>query len=131
VPRQVIEVPGLGHGTLPIPLAVKKDGLLITGGVNGVDPATGSPPESLPDEVAQVYRNLVAILDAAAFSLSDVMKITFFVADRSIRDALNPGWLELFPHPDDRPARHTLLQNLPAGYRLQAELLAVARPPDR
>jgi 2-iminobutanoate/2-iminopropanoate deaminase len=122
--RRAIEVPGLSHGALPIPYAVAVGGLLVTGGINGKDPATGRIPEALELEVAQVYRNVVAVLDAAGFSTADVAKVTFFVADRAIRGLLNPGWIDLFPDPDNRPARHTLVQDLPPGARLQADLLA-------
>ena len=122
--RRTIEVAGLSHGTLPIPLAVQVGGLLVSGGISGKDPATGHIPASLESEVAQIYRNIVSILGAAGFGASDVAKVTFFVIDRALRDALNPGWIELFPDALDRPARHTLVQDLATGMRLQAEILA-------
>jgi hypothetical protein len=37
MPRRVITIEGLGHGDLPIPLAVVKDGLLVT-----------RPPDAVP-----------------------------------------------------------------------------------
>lgn len=123
--RRVITVEGLGHGGLPIPLAVEKDGLLVTGGISSTDPVTGQRPEALEDEVAQIYANLRSILDAAGFTVDDVVKVTFFVADSSTRSLLNPGWLELFPDPESRPARHTLRQELSAGQRVQADMLAI------
>jgi 2-iminobutanoate/2-iminopropanoate deaminase len=123
--RRVISVPGLSHGDLPIPLAVEKDGLLVTGGISSTDPATGKRPEVLEDEVSQIFANMQAILDAAGFTAQDVVKVTFFVADPSTRSLLNPGWLELFPDPASRPARHTLLQQLSAGQRIQADMLAI------
>jgi 2-iminobutanoate/2-iminopropanoate deaminase len=125
MPRRVISVPGLGHGAQPIPLAVEKDGLLVTSGIGSTDPATGKRPSDLEDEVRQVYANLRAVLDAAGFAAEDVVKVTFFVADAATRPLLNPGWVELFPDPESRPARHTLRQELSAGQRVQAELLAV------
>jgi 2-iminobutanoate/2-iminopropanoate deaminase len=128
MPRRVISVPGLGHGAQPIPLAVEKDGLLVTGGISGTDPAAGKRPVDLEDEVRQVYANIRAVLDAAGFAAEDVVKVTFFVADAATRTLLNPGWVELFPDPESRPARHTLRQELSAGQRVQAELLAVRTP---
>ena len=125
MPRRVISVPGLDHGAAPIPLAVEKGGLLVTGGISSTDPATGKRPAALADEVGQIYANIRAILDAAGFGVEDVVKVTFFVADSGTRSLLNPGWLELFPDPLSRPARHTLLQELSAGQRVQAELLAI------
>ncbi len=123
--RRVIRVPGLDHGGLPIPLAAEKDGLLVTGGISSVDPTRGERPAELKDEVGQVYANIRATLDAAGFTLADVVKVTFFVADGGARSLLNPGWLELFPDAESRPARHTLVQELSAGQRVQADFIAI------
>jgi 2-iminobutanoate/2-iminopropanoate deaminase len=123
--RRTIEVEGLDHGAMPIPLAVTLRGLLVSGGVAGTDPATGERPVELDEEVAQLFRNLGAILEAAGSNTSDILKLTFFVRDRSIREAINREWVAMFPNAEDRPARHTLLQDLPPGMRVQAEMLAV------
>lgn len=128
MPRRVISVPGLSHGAQPIPLAVEKDGLLVTGGLSSTDPATGERPAVLEDEVRQIYANIRAVLGAAGFGPEDVVKVTFFVADPAVRPLLNPGWIEMFPDPESRPARHTLRQELSAGQRVQAELLAIRTP---
>lgn len=125
--RRVITVAGLSHGDLPIPLAAEKDGLLISGGINGIDPATGTRSDALADQVAQLWANIGAILDAAGFRPDDVVKLTFYVADPSTRSLINPGWLALFPDEQSRPARHTLVQQLSAGQQIQAELIAIAR----
>ncbi|MEW2624117.1 RidA family protein [Streptomyces sp. NPDC048106] len=122
--RRSIEVPGRGHGTQPIPAASVVGNLLVSGGISGKDPATGTVPEDPAAEVAQAFANLRAILDAADASLDDVAKVTVFVRERGIRAHLNPVWTELFPDPDSRPARHTLEANL-TGMRLQLECLAV------
>ena len=98
--------------------------LLATGGISGRDPETGSIPEDPAAEVAQAFANLRAILDAAGASADDVLKVTVFVKDRDIRQHVNPVWVELFPDPQSRPARHTLEANL-SGMRLQLECLAV------
>jgi len=124
--RPATGAPAPDQRALPIPLAVAKDGFLVTTGINGTDPATEQRPEAIEGEIAQIYRNIVMVLDAAGFTPSDVLKVTFFIADRSTRTALNPGWVELFPDPGDRPARQTLVQELPAGVRLQADLLAAS-----
>lgn len=122
--RRSIHVPGLGHGAQPIPMAAVVRGLLMTGGVSGKDPETGSIPEDPAAEVAQAFANLAAILEAAGGSLEDVVKVTVFVTDKSIRGHLNPSWEQHFPDPDRRPARHTLEVPL-AGMRLQLEGIAV------
>lgn len=122
--RRSVEVPGLGHGSQPIPMAAVVNNILMTGGISGKDPATGTIPEAPADEVAQAFANLRAVLDAAGASPDDVAKVTVFVADREIRTHVNPSWVELFPDPESRPARHTLEANL-SGMRLQLDCLAV------
>lgn len=121
--RRNIEVPGLGHGNQPIPVAALVGGLLVTGGVSGRDPQTGELPQDPAAEVAQAFANLRSILDAAGASTDDVAKVTVFVKDRDIRAHVNPVWLAMFPDPQSRPARHTLEANL-TGMRLQLECLA-------
>jgi len=130
VRRQSITVPGLVHGDQPIPTAVTITGaiggLLVTGGISGLDPETGEIPKEVADEVAQAFANLRAVLDAAECSPEDVAKITVFTTDRSIREHVNREWVAMFPDPESRPARHTLTQQL-AGMRLQLDCLAVLR----
>jgi 2-iminobutanoate/2-iminopropanoate deaminase len=122
--RRVITVAGLSHGALPIPVAVAGGGLLVTGGIGGVDRQSGSRPAELEQEVANVFANVRAILDAAECTASDVLRLTFFVTERSTRDAINREWLAMFPDESDRPTRHTLVTEL-AGQRVQAEMIAI------
>ncbi|WP_026145922.1 RidA family protein [Nocardioides sp. Iso805N] len=122
--RRSIHVPGLGHGAQPIPLASVVGNLMASGGISGKDPATGTFPEDAAAEVAQAFANMRAIVEAAGGSLDQVVKVTVFVPDRSIREHLNPVWEECFPDPESRPARHTLEVPL-VGMRLQLEALAV------
>jgi 2-iminobutanoate/2-iminopropanoate deaminase len=130
VRRKSISVPGLGHGDQPIPLAVTVTGaiggLLVTGGVSGRDPKTGEMPEDVADEVAQAFANLRAILDEAGCTEETVAKITVYTTDRGIREHVNREWVKMFPDPDSRPARHTLVHQLP-GMRVQLDCLAVLR----
>lgn len=47
------------------------------------------------------------MLRAAGGDWQHVARITFYVPDLSYRDACNPIWVEHFPDPASRPARHT------------------------
>jgi 2-iminobutanoate/2-iminopropanoate deaminase len=122
--RRSIHVPGLGHGAQPIPNASVVGNLLVSGGISGKDPITGSLPPDPAAEVAQAFANLRAVVEAAGGTLDQVAKVTVFVPDRSIREHLNPVWEQCFPDPESRPARHTLEAPL-SGLRLQLEVLAV------
>jgi enamine deaminase RidA (YjgF/YER057c/UK114 family) len=125
VSKRSIEVEGLHHGGAPIPLAARVGGLVVSSGIMGMDPATGELAGTIDAQVAHVFANIERVLAAAGGSPSDVVKITFFVTDRSSREAINNEWNTLFPDPADRPARHTLTYDLPAPMLVQAELIAL------
>lgn len=122
--RRSIHVQGLEHGSQPIPAASQVGGLLMSGGISGRDPVTGEIPKDPASEVAQAFANLRAIIEAAGGSLDQVVKVTVFACDRSVRTHVNPVWEEYFPDPASRPARHTLEVPL-ARMRLQLDAVAV------
>jgi enamine deaminase RidA (YjgF/YER057c/UK114 family) len=123
--RTSITVPGFSHGQQPIPAASRVGPLVATGGVHGVDPATGKLPEALEDEVRSMFSNLARIMAAAGGSLDDVARITVFVRALEHRGAVNAEWIALFPDAESRPARHTLLnEDLAGNMRVQCDALA-------
>ena len=104
----------------PIPAAARKGPLLITGGIEGIDPATGKIPASLPEQVRLTFFNLERVLNAAGGSWSDVVKMTFYVASADVRPLINEHWLLIFPEASDRPARHTRrIAHMPEGTQVQ------------
>lgn len=123
--RTSISVPGFGHGQQPIPAASRVGPLVTTGGVHGVDPATGALPAALDDEVRAMFANLARIMAAAGGSLDDVARITVFIRSVEHRGAVNAEWITLFPDPQSRPARHTLVnEHLAGNMRVQCDALA-------
>jgi 2-iminobutanoate/2-iminopropanoate deaminase len=123
--RVSIDVEGLSHGELPIPSASRIGPFVATGGVRGVDRATHQTPEDPAAQAELMYDNLVAILAAAGATPDQVLKLTVWIADASLRPIVNPGWLRLFPDPASRPARHILIYDLPGKMAIQCEALAV------
>lgn len=123
--RQVLSVPGLGHGKQPIPLGVTIGPLLVTGNVSGVDRASGVLPVDLRTEIATAFDNVRSVLDAGGFDLGDVAKVDVLLAGPAHRDVLNDVWVECFPDPDDRPARHTTIGALPNQLRIQLSITAM------
>ncbi|SHK68189.1 2-iminobutanoate/2-iminopropanoate deaminase [Pseudonocardia thermophila] len=123
--RRSITVPGLEHGTSPIPTAAVVGPLLISGSISGVDRATGTVPPELPDQVANLFDNVRAVVEAAGGGLDDVVKLAFTVTDRAARAHIDPVWCATFPDPQRRPARHVAVYaHLPAGLLLQCEVTA-------
>jgi 2-iminobutanoate/2-iminopropanoate deaminase len=123
--RVSIHVEGLNHGELPIPAASRIGPFVATGGVRGVDRKTHQLPEDPAIEAELMYDNLVAILAAAGATPAQILKLTIWIADGSLRPIVNPGWLRLFPDPGSRPARHVLIYDLPGKMKIQCEALAV------
>jgi 2-iminobutanoate/2-iminopropanoate deaminase len=124
--RRVIELPGIAHQA-PIPTAVIIDNVLASSAVFGADPANGKLPESVTDEIANVFTNIATVLDLAGATSADVLRMDVLLRDTAFRTIVNEHWLAIFPDADDRPARHiTVVENLPA--RAQIEFLAVLPP---
>jgi 2-iminobutanoate/2-iminopropanoate deaminase len=119
-----INVPGLGHNA-PIPLASRVGNVICTSAISGKDPSTGKLPEDAGTQAAHAFRNLRTALEAGGGGLADAVKITVYVKDNSARDAVNTEWLQCFPDPADRPARHIVVHDLQHGMWLQIECFAV------
>lgn len=121
--RTSVDVEGLHHGGAPIPQASLVGSLLLSSGINGMDPQDGSIPEDPETQVGLVFDNIRRILEQAGGDLGDVAKCTFFVRDRSLKSVIDEHWLQAFPDPGSRPARHTLVQELTVQ-ALQCEIVA-------
>jgi 2-iminobutanoate/2-iminopropanoate deaminase len=122
--RTAVYLEGLAHGDQPIPNAARIGPLLATGTVNGRDRATGDVSPDLRTQIARAFGNLSSVLEAGGCTLDDVIKLTVYLADRSARAHINEVWLEHFPTPEDRPARHVIETALPGELQVQIEALA-------
>jgi 2-iminobutanoate/2-iminopropanoate deaminase len=104
--RKSIEVEGLQHGANPIPLASRIGNVVMTSGVGGGDPVTGKAPDDEAAQVANAFKNVERILEAAGASMDDVVKISIAVKSMTLRDEINKQWVAYFPNEYSRPARH-------------------------
>ena len=119
-----IVVPGLSHGTAPIPVGARLGPLICSSGLNGKDRATGDLPADGIGQVRHAFANLQAFLEAAGAGTRHVVKLTIYLKDEHLRGAINEEWLALFPLADDRPARHILNYELQHGMVIQLEVVA-------
>ena len=55
--RQTFEIPGVTHGTAPIPMAAKVGPNFQSSAIMGKDPATDSLPDGGDDQVRFVFQN--------------------------------------------------------------------------
>jgi 2-iminobutanoate/2-iminopropanoate deaminase len=123
--RRSINIEGFSHGQLPIPAASRVGPLVVTGGVHGMDPATGKLPEDVHQQTERMFENLRRIMTAAGGSLEHIAGVTIFVAVPDARVAVNEEWVRAFPDPASRPARHMIVDyNLPGGLVVQCAATA-------
>jgi enamine deaminase RidA (YjgF/YER057c/UK114 family) len=124
--RRSIEVDGFSHGAQPIPAASRVDNIVMTGGIYGLDPATGKIPDDAAEQCRLMFANLRRVLEAAGATADDVVKVTVWLKHPSVRDVVNPRWLELFPDAKSRPARHTMQnEHMAANMLIQCDAVAV------
>jgi enamine deaminase RidA (YjgF/YER057c/UK114 family) len=129
--RRSIEVPGFNHGPQPIPAACRVANVVVTGGIYGLDIDTGLVPDDLERQTRLMFLNLQRVLEAAGATLGQVAKMTFWVRNAEARMFINPEWLQVFPDPHSRPARHTLQNDhMAANLLVQCDALAVISPED-
>jgi 2-iminobutanoate/2-iminopropanoate deaminase len=123
--RRTYEIPGIDHGSAPIPMAARVGPVLRSSGIMGRDPATNQLPDDPARQVDFVFANALALLDVAEVELDQVVHVEVLLADNRYRDAVNERWVSLFPDLSDRPARHTTVRELPGGMVVQLCVEAV------
>lgn len=124
--RRSINVEGFTHGAQPIPAASRVGGLVATGGIYGLDPATGSLPDDVEEQARLMFWQLERVMKAAGAGLEHIARMTIYVKVPEARAAVNTQWLIAFPDPASRPARHTLQNDhLPANMLVQCDALAM------
>ena len=122
--RQAIYLADLQHKN-PIPAACRIDNMLYSGGVHGVDPATGKLAPTLEEQLALAFRHMRSIVETAGGTADDIIKITVWLKDRGNRAPLNDVWVEMFPDKETRPARHVMQGELGGGMLVQCDFVAV------
>ncbi|MHB9880398.1 RidA family protein [Pacificimonas sp. ICDLI1SI03] len=124
--QRSIDIESIRHPQ-PIPLACKVGPFLATSGVMGRDGATKEMPDTVAGQVANCFTNLKLILAEAGMDLGDVIKFTFHVGPDGARDEINEVWLQHYPDPAHRPARHTQQTTLRGAVQIQLDVLAIAK----
>ena len=112
----------------PIPAAAVVDGLLMSGIIYGLDPATGNAAEGLEQQTRLMFQHLSRILEEAGMGPENVLKLNVLLLDRSQRGPLNTEWEAMFPDPDDRPVRQAMQADLDNGKLIQCNVTAYAAP---
>lgn len=109
----------------PYSQAIKANGMLFCSGQIPLDPATGEfVSGGVSEQTEQVFKNLIAVLEAGGSSLDDVVKTTVFLADMADFAAMNDVYAKYFD--SNKPARATVqAARLPRDAKVEIECIAV------
>jgi len=99
--------------------------LYISGQI-AINPENGSlVTDAITVETKQVLENLNAILEAAEFSLKDVVKTTIFISDMEYFSTINEIYASYFGN-DTAPARECVaVKTLPKNVNVEISAIAV------
>jgi enamine deaminase RidA (YjgF/YER057c/UK114 family) len=123
--RRSIEVGGVKHVN-PIPSASRRGPFVVSGAISGADPESGKVPAELEAQCGNMFANVRRIMEAAGGSPDDIVKMTVWIADRKLRETMNRYWVEMFPDPHSRPARHTVAHgDFTSPMQIQCDILGV------
>lgn len=122
--NQIIHTNNAPAAIGPYSQAVKTGNLLFVSGQIPIDPATGVfAGEDISSQTRQALTNVKAILEAADYTLADVVKATVLLADMADFAAMNAVYAEFFT--ENCPARAAFaVKDLPRGALVEIEVVA-------
>jgi len=109
----------------PYSQAIKVDNMIFGSGQIPIDPSTGKVVEGdITVQTKRVLENIKAILEAAGFSLNDVVMVNVFLKDLNDFPKFNEVYGKYFERV--KPARTTVeVSNLPKGVKLEINFIAI------
>ncbi len=109
----------------PYSQAVEINGMLFISGQIPIDPGTGEIVKGgIKEQTEQVLKNIGAILEAAGYSFSDVVKSTVFLKDMNDFAGMNEVYARYYS--DNPPARAAFqVARLPLDVLVEIETIAI------
>ena len=122
--KKIINTPNAPAAIGPYSQAVEANNTLYISGQLPVDPLTGAMPEGIEAQTRQCLQNVIAILEAANYSLSDVVKSVVLLTDMADFQAMNQVYATYYT--ENQPARVCYqVAKLPLGALVEIETIAV------
>ena len=123
--KKVISAENAPKAIGPYSQAIEVNGMLFISGQIPIDPESGKIVEGgIEEQTEQVMKNIGAILAAAGYSYSNVVKSTCLLADMKYFAAMNKVYANYFP--SEPPARATFAaKELPMQVLIEIETIAV------
>lgn len=123
--RKVIATDGAPAAIGPYSQAIQVGNVLYLAGQIGIDPATGQIVDGgVEAETRRAMENLAAVLEAAGFSMDNVVQAQVFLADLNDYTAMNEVYGSYF---SDQPPGRAAVQvaRLPRDARVEIMMTAV------
>lgn len=123
--KKIISTPEAPAAAGPYSQAVEVNGTLYVSGQVAVNPATGKVVEGgIKEQTEQVLKNIGAILKAAGYSYSDVVKSTCLLSDISDFKPMNEVYAGFYS--ENPPARVAYaVRDLPLGVMVEIDAIAM------
>lgn len=106
VSRHSIEIESFRHSN-PIPAASRIGPMIASSVITPRFPNSTETPDDIATQVDNLFAHIGAVLIAAGAGWEHVIKLEFSVPSLDDRAIINGPFLERFPDPASRPARHT------------------------
>jgi 2-iminobutanoate/2-iminopropanoate deaminase len=123
--KRIIKTPNAPAAIGPYSQAVEIKGTLYISGQIAIDPATGKLVEGgITVQTIRVFKNIEAILQAAGYSFTEVVKSTVFLSNIADFKAMNVIYSRYYF--ENHPARSAFsVKDLPLGALVEIETIAV------
>jgi 2-iminobutanoate/2-iminopropanoate deaminase len=123
--KKIISAPDAPSAIGPYSQAVEINNMLFLSGQIPVNPETGELVNSnIKEQTTQVFKNIKAVLNAAGYSIDNIIKTTVFLSDMSSFSEMNEVYAAQFS--EDYPARSAVaVKELPKKALIEIEVIAV------
>lgn len=123
--KKIISSPNAPAAVGPYSQGVCIGNQLFLSGQIPINPATGNVDATdIQGQATQVFANMKVLVEAAGFTMDDIVKTTVLLADMSLFGAMNEIYAAQFG--DTFPARSTFaVKELPRQVLIEVEAIAV------
>jgi 2-iminobutanoate/2-iminopropanoate deaminase len=111
------------QGDAGFPSATLRGDRFFVSALSGRDIDTGELSDDPAVQATIVFQRLKALIGQLGASPRGIGHLFVWYRDHAMRDVINPPFVDMFPLVGDRPARHSLVRELPAGEALEIEAM--------
>jgi len=121
--KQIIKTSNAPQAIGPYSQAVVVNNLIFISGQIHLTPDGKLVEGTVEEQMHQIMKNLLAILESAGVSFKNVVKTTIYVTDMSIFGEMNEVYMSYMSEP--YPARETVsVKELPKGAKFEISMIA-------